>query len=89
MTKAIGKRWRDLSSDQKLQYEKVASVDMQRYWKEMDEYKLKMISDTAIGWVYLAGCLVKVSGTPEISYNDVSQQLPQTMKDIDISTVGS
>jgi len=89
MTKAIGKRWRDLSADQKLQYEQVASADMQRYRKEMDEYKLKLIHDTAIGRVYLKGRLIKVSGTPEISYRDVSQQLPQTMKDIEGSQASS
>jgi len=82
MTKAIGKRWRELSADQKMRYEKVASEDMQRYRKEMNEYKQKMIRDTAIGRASLEGRLIKVSGKLEISYRDgISQQLPQTMKD--------
>jgi len=82
MTKAIGNTWRNLSADQKMQYEKVASEDMQRYRKKMDEYKLKMIRDTAIGRASLEGRLIRVSGTPERLYQDRnSQQLPQTMKD--------
>jgi len=49
MAKAIGKRWRELTDDERVQYEVIAKEDMKRYRREMEEYKDKLLQEVKEG----------------------------------------
>lgn len=46
MGKIIGQKWKELPTDEKLKFESLAKEDMQRYRKEVDDYKSKLIQET-------------------------------------------
>lgn len=46
MGKIIGQKWKELPANEKLKFESLAKEDMQRYRKEVDDYKSKLIQET-------------------------------------------
>lgn len=46
MGKIIGQKWKELPANKKKRFENLAKEDMQRYRREVDEYKSKLIQET-------------------------------------------
>lgn len=49
MGKIIGSRWKELTPEQRRKYVEVAEKDKERYLREMDEYKKKVVRESALG----------------------------------------
>jgi LysM repeat protein len=53
MAKALGSRWRHLDPEKKQRFIDMASKDQQRYRREMEIYKEKLVAETVLGAAYL------------------------------------
>jgi HMG (high mobility group) box len=53
MAKALGSRWRHLAPEKKQRFVDMATKDQQRYRREMELYKEKLVSETVLGAAYL------------------------------------
>jgi LysM repeat protein len=53
MAKALGSRWRHLDQEKKQRFIDMATKDQQRYRREMEIYKEKLVAETVLGAAYL------------------------------------
>jgi HMG (high mobility group) box len=53
MAKALGSRWRHLAPEKKQRFTDMATKDQQRYRREMEVYKEKLVAETVLGAAYL------------------------------------
>jgi HMG (high mobility group) box len=53
MAKAMGSKWKALTMSQRRRYEELAATDQERYRKEKQEYRDKMVRESALGAAYL------------------------------------
>jgi HMG (high mobility group) box len=53
MAKAMGSKWKALTSSQRRRYEELAATDQERYRKEKQEYREKQVRESTLGAAYL------------------------------------